>query len=46
MHRISKEDNNWIIKIITKSMHKQIFEKLLQQKKNGFENIIIELVII
>ena len=41
-----KENNNWIIKIITKSMHKQIFEKLLQQKKNEFENIIIELVII
>ena len=41
-----KENNNWIIKIITKSMHKQIFEKLLRQKKNGFENIIIELVII
>lgn len=41
-----KDNNKWIIKIITNKVNKQIFEKLIQQKKSGFENVIIELVII
>lgn len=41
-----KDNNKWIIKIVTNKLNKQVFEKLMQQKKNGFENVIIELVII